>query len=82
MNKIIEFEDQGQDFTTWEIDENGLIVDCKPFQASVWCGGIVPNHARLRAGSRVWWAKGDLFLCMNYKCTSFKKAANEHAGTK
>lgn len=34
----IHFEDNGQDFLFWVINEKGLVVDSQPFQASVWRG--------------------------------------------
>lgn len=36
-NEVIklDFEDQGQDFTTWYIHA-GRVVDCEPFQRRVW----------------------------------------------
>lgn len=35
----IEFEDHGQDFLTWTIDtEKQEVIDCQPFQQSVWEG--------------------------------------------
>lgn len=30
--RIIKFKDHGQDLLTWVIDDNGRIVECKPFQ--------------------------------------------------
>ena len=33
----VTFKDEGQDFLWWEIDENGKVVDCGPFQATTWC---------------------------------------------
>lgn len=39
--KTIFFEDNGQDFLEWDIDENGLVIDSRPFQATVWCGLIL-----------------------------------------
>lgn len=38
MNKLIEFEDKGQDFLTWEINEDLNVIDCWPFQSSIWEG--------------------------------------------
>lgn len=32
------FEDRGQDFLEWDLDADGLVVDCRPFQASAWIG--------------------------------------------
>jgi hypothetical protein len=51
--KTIRFQDNGQDFLTWQIDEQGNVVDCQPFQAFVWVGCIVLNHATLKAGEKV-----------------------------
>ncbi len=36
--KRIFFEDHGQDFLYWDIDQDGSVVDCGPFQYSVWVG--------------------------------------------
>jgi hypothetical protein len=44
MNTLITFEDHGQDFLTWELDENKKVVDCQPFQASTWCKSQVVNE--------------------------------------
>lgn len=41
--KTIVFEDHSQDFLEWDIDEHGVVVGCRPFQASTWCGGRVLN---------------------------------------
>lgn len=34
----VHFEDHGQDFLEWDVDENGTVTDCRPFQASTWVG--------------------------------------------
>ncbi|HAZ00683.1 MAG: hypothetical protein A2W90_14495 [Bacteroidetes bacterium GWF2_42_66] len=44
MKKKIYFEDHGQDFLWWIIDENGTVIDCGPFQASVWVDCKVLNN--------------------------------------
>lgn len=39
MKFRIEFKDYGQDFLYWTIDtEKEEVVDCQPFQASIWVG--------------------------------------------
>ena len=43
MLRTIEFEDHGQDFLEWDIDEEGKVVDSRPFQAWAWNGTIVHN---------------------------------------
>jgi hypothetical protein len=37
MKHTVEFADNGQDFLQWDI-ERGVVVDSRPFQASVWKG--------------------------------------------
>jgi hypothetical protein len=49
----ITFEDHGQDFLTWQLDSNGVVVDCMPFQASVWCGVEVYGPGSLNVGDTV-----------------------------
>lgn len=51
--KTIHFEDNGQDFTRWQIDDAGMVVDSQPFQAYIWVGSIVLNHATLKAGDQL-----------------------------
>lgn len=34
----IHIQDHGQDFLWWDVNEDGDVVDCGPFQASVWVG--------------------------------------------
>ena len=55
-HRIVTLEDRGQDFTWFEIDETGLIVDAGPFQAWMWkryriepdtlCEGVQPLLTR------------------------------------
>lgn len=35
------FEDKGQDFLIWWLDERGEVLHSEPFQASVWNGTMV-----------------------------------------
>ncbi len=37
------FVDDGQDFLEWDINDNGEVVDCRPFQGFVWVGTKVHN---------------------------------------
>lgn len=50
---IIEFEDDGQDFLKWELDSEDRVVDCTPFQGSIWCGKYVFCPKSLYPGMRV-----------------------------
>lgn len=49
----IMFEDQGQDFLEWDIDESNTVVASRPFQAGVWCGSVVLNERPLEIGDRL-----------------------------
>lgn len=50
----IEFEDGGQDFLQWDIDEKtGKILDCRPFQASIWMRNKVVNYQNLQPGMNI-----------------------------
>lgn len=49
----IRFADRGQDFLEWDIDADGTVVGCRPFQASTWCGCVVQNLADLKRGAIV-----------------------------
>lgn len=30
------FEDNGQDFLEWDVDESGVVIDSRPFQGAMW----------------------------------------------
>jgi hypothetical protein len=51
----IHFEDHGQDFLWWDVDTSGKVIDCGPFQASVWVGSqiIQDSETGLVEGDRV-----------------------------
>lgn len=49
----IHFEDHGQDFLTWHLNNNGIVVDVEPFQASFWVGLKVDCARSLKAGDLV-----------------------------
>lgn len=40
----ITLEDCGQDFTTLITNNIGMVIDAKPFQASMWRGAMIPIH--------------------------------------
>jgi len=43
------FEDHGQDFLEWDLDENGVVIACRPFQEGIWKGTKVLN-SEIRPG--------------------------------
>ena len=47
------FEDHGQDFTEWRLDGRGKVIQCTPFQGSVWKGVVVLGARSLKAGDRI-----------------------------
>jgi len=60
INKTIRFEDHGQDFLEWDIEDD-FVVDCRPFQGSVWCGcELVPQVIDPGAHVRLITKYGDL----------------------
>jgi len=52
MNAIITFTDGGQDFTEWRVEKD-KVVDCQPFQFSVWGGALILNADDLTVGGLV-----------------------------
>ncbi|QRE00437.1 hypothetical protein [Burkholderia phage BCSR52] len=59
MQTTIQFEDRGQDFLSWTLDENGVVIECKPFQAWLWKGRQVVDHASLSSGDVVHFLDND-----------------------
>lgn len=49
----ITFEDKGQDFLYWVLSGNGVVLESRPFQSWIWCGGRVTNLAKLQVGGTV-----------------------------
>lgn len=57
---VLHFTDHGQDFLRWELDANGKVIGCEPFQGFVWKGKQVMFPDRLRAGDTVYYrSKGE-----------------------
>ncbi len=48
----ITFDDWGQSFREWHVDENGIIQDCRPYQFGIWYGLHVKDHTDLKPGDR------------------------------
>lgn len=67
---VITFEDHGQDFLTWTVDEVGKILDCQPFQFSIWSRWTVDMVAGLKVGGKVRvrknWKKSVEYLTIDY----------------
>lgn len=78
----IHFEDQGQDFLWWDINELDEVIDCGPFQASVWvgCQLIIDSESELLEGDRPFFMNqdGDL-LELNYAIEKIEELEVSHA---
>ena len=60
----IHFEDHGQDFLRWELDVNGKVIGCEPFQASAWRGLKVFQPSLIAVGDLVhFYDSRDKSLC-------------------
>lgn len=56
LNRVltrIHFEDHGQDFLRWELDANGKVIGCEPFQFATWRGVKVFQPSLLAVGDLV-----------------------------
>lgn len=47
--QTIFFEDNGQDFLQWDIDQDGVVTDSRPFQAGAWVGTFLSD---IKVGGR------------------------------
>lgn len=57
--KIVELQDQGQDFTELYVNEAGEIIDARPFQRWLWKGHVIAQK-HIRRGMRLRLAKPGL----------------------
>lgn len=53
MNKKITFKDEGQNFITFDIDNDGYIKNVKPFKYNIWKHYRVSNFRSLSVGEYV-----------------------------
>lgn len=58
--KVIHFEDGGQAYLRWSLDEKGNVIKCKPSEEWLWCKGRVTNHENLKVGGEVKWKHNEL----------------------
>jgi hypothetical protein len=76
--KKIHFEDRGQDFLWWTIDEENNVVDCGPFQSSVWVGCWVVDSSIMIGEKPRFLTQSDEPMTLNYaieKIEQLKEAA-------
>lgn len=78
----IHFEDQGQDFLWWDIKELDEVIDCGPFQTSVWvgCQLIIDNECGLLEGERPFLVNQDgVKMLLNYAIEQIEELEVSHA---
>lgn len=51
--RTIHFADHGQDFLEWDLNAEGLVVACRPFQEWAWKGYKVYEPEKLQPGHPV-----------------------------
>jgi len=81
-HRKLHFEDQGQDFLWWEINDQDEVVDCGPFQASVWvgCQLIIDNESGLLEGDCPhFMTKDGQFLTLLYCIEEIEEMEVDHA---
>jgi hypothetical protein len=70
---IIEFEDFGQDFLRWYINEDGYVIDSQPFQRWVWVGKFtIPQTAKVGEKLAIW-NDGESYVNYPIKTIEVKK---------
>lgn len=65
MIKRITFKDEGQDFLTWDIDADGQITACEPFQFGIWKHWKVMNK-RFTVGRLIHLRKAEATMTIKY----------------
>ena len=74
----VKFEDCGQDFLEWDIC-NGVVIDCRPFQASVWVNcRVMGSMEKLKVGQRLHFKTQEEnlgLLRLNYPITDMRQSA-------
>ena len=72
---IISFEDFGQDFLEWHIDEKGYVLDSKPYQRKIWAGCFtIPETAKVGEKLAIW-LNGESYV--NYPIKEIKTFKEE-----
>ena len=72
MGRKINFEDRGQDFLWWVIDENYEVTDCGPFQASVWVGSQIERETLAVGEQPCFETNTGQYLQLKYKVESIE----------
>jgi hypothetical protein len=75
--KTIVFEDCGQDFLEWDLDDEGTVIDCRPFQSWLWKGSRIAYPDPLKVGDQpeVETSEGR-YLTLKYQIIEIKENQN------
>lgn len=71
----IHFEDHGQDFLKWVINEKGHIVECTPAQGMIWTRWVVTDK-KFKKGQRVNIINGTAKLQIKYPIEKVETNSN------
>lgn len=68
----VDFVFQGQDFDSWQLDKDGLVVKSTPFQTDIWAG-VKINLSKLKIGGYAHCTlKDGTRMVLKYKITNIK----------
>ncbi len=71
----IHFEDNGQDFLFWVLNENNVVVDSQPFMGRHWRGVRVND---IEIGKPLKFTRDEETYELNYKTTDIKMPEKEY----
>lgn len=74
--RILHFEDKGQDFLQWTLDEHNNVIDCAPFQASVWVGCSVIDSSIIQGECPSFLTKRNDRMTLKYKIEKIETIEN------
>lgn len=79
MRKI-HFEDNGQDFLWWTLDVEGNVIDCGPFQYSIWVGSHVFWNDKIKPGTYLYFRNKNSsnVLQLKHMVIAIENLENEH----
>lgn len=71
----LHFEDRGQDFLEWDVDDQGVVVACRPFQEWVWNGSLMLDHPDFRIGTAPAYVNSDgQIRTLNYRIVKIERS--------
>lgn len=74
----IEFEDHGQDFLHWYV-QNRIVIDCTPFQKRIWCGNRIAKVPAVGQLVRFLSRHTGKYMNVQYVVTKVEQCSEEQA---